>query len=55
MKYQDLYSLKNHKKKHFKVLSAAVVIGTLRVNGHKMIMMICVFSHLFNSTVFPLH
>ena len=31
MKYQDLFSLKNKKKNYFKMLSAAVVIGTLRV------------------------
>ena len=31
MKYQDLFSLKN-KRKYFKMLSAAVVIGALRVN-----------------------
>ena len=34
MKYQDLFSLKNMKKLFFKMLSAAVVIGALRVNLH---------------------
>ena len=31
MKYQDLFCLKNLKKKYFKMSSVAVVIGALRV------------------------
>ena len=34
IKYQDLFSLKNLKKKKFKMSSAAVVIGALKDNCH---------------------
>ena len=32
MKFQDLFSLKKYQKMYFSVPSAAVVIGTLRLN-----------------------
>ena len=48
MKYQVLFSLKNNKKKISRLSSAAVVVGTLRVNEMKIYMQKC--SSPFNLT-----